>query len=143
MTAAYPAKLEGTSGHIVLEPRTDGLAQPQVTFVPLSGSNENLVFAIDDIVELKKVCLSTIPSYTSYGWANLEQAYVSMSRLALGWASGADVEGLGLTIRFKTMEQQIMADKEEGTTMEFTRVGRREQLFVRLISMGRQRWEVL
>ncbi len=66
-----------------------------------------------------------------------------MTRLALGWASGADVEGLGLTIRFKTVEQQIAGDKVDGTTMHFTRVGRREQLFVRLVSMGRQRWEVL
>lgn len=66
-----------------------------------------------------------------------------MSRLALGWASGADVEGLGLTLRFKTVEQQIAGDRVEGTTMHFTRVGRREQLFVRLVSMGRQRWEVL
>lgn len=31
----------------------------------------------------------------------------------------------------------------DGTTMQFKQVGRREQLFVRLISMGAQRWEVL
>ena len=70
-----------------------------------------------------------------------------MQRIALGWASGADVEGLGLTIRFKDVQQQLAeangAEKVEGTTLHFTRVGRREQLFVRLISMGRQRWEVL
>ena len=68
---------------------------------------------------------------------------MSLSRLALGWASGAEVEGLGLTIRFKTVEQQHAGEREEGTTMHFTQVGRREQLFVRLVSMGRQRWEVL
>lgn len=73
-----------------------------------------------------------------------------MSRIALGWASGAEVEGLGLTIRFKPVAQQIedlkktdASEKDQGTTMEFTRVGRREQLFVRLISMGAQRWEML
>lgn len=70
-----------------------------------------------------------------------------MTRLALGWVSGADVEGLGLTIRFKDVTQQMAeavgSEKIEGITMHFTRVQRREQLFVRLISMGRQRWEVL
>jgi len=70
-----------------------------------------------------------------------------MPRMALGWVSGADVEGLGLTIRFKDVTQQLAesmgADSVEGKTLHFTRVGRREQLFVRLISMGRQRWEVL
>ncbi|CAD6577000.1 MAG: hypothetical protein TREMPRED_001836 [Tremellales sp. Tagirdzhanova-0007] len=121
---SYPAKLDGTTGHIILESRNEILDQPQVTFVPLSGKRETFVFAIDDIVELKK-------------------AQVSLSRLALGWASGAEVEGLGLTIRFKTVEQQHAGEREEGTTMHFTQVGRREQLFVRLVSMGRQRWEVL
>lgn len=70
-----------------------------------------------------------------------------MPRLALGWVSGADVEGLGLTLRFKDVTQQMAeaagSEKVEGITMHFTRVQRREQLFVRLISMGRQRWEVL
>ncbi len=70
-----------------------------------------------------------------------------MTRLALGWASGADVDGLGITLRFKDVNQQMAeaagGEKVEGRTMHFTRVGRREQLFVRLVSMGRQRWEVL
>lgn len=70
-----------------------------------------------------------------------------MTRLALGWASGADIEGLGLELRFKSVEQQIIeaagGESTQGETMAFTSVGRREQLFVRLISMGRQRWEVL
>lgn len=70
-----------------------------------------------------------------------------MARLALGWASGADVEGLGLTIRFKPVAQQLREaqgfEKEDGVTMHFTRVQRREQLFVRLVSMGVQRWETL
>ena len=66
-----------------------------------------------------------------------------MTRMALGWVSGAEVEGLGLTIRFKTAQEQMGGDKFEGETMHFARVGRREQLFVRLVSMGRQRWELL
>lgn len=71
-----------------------------------------------------------------------------MARLGLAWVSGADVEGLGLTIRFKSIEQQMREAngeklKTDGETLHFTRVGRREELFVRLISMGRQRWESL
>lgn len=70
-----------------------------------------------------------------------------MPRIALGWASGAEVEGLGLELRFKDTAQQMAeaagGDKVDGERMKFTRVGRREQLFVRLVSMGRQRWEVL
>lgn len=70
-----------------------------------------------------------------------------MARLALGWVSSADVEGLGMTIRFKSMDRQFAemngAEKTEGQTMHFTRIGRREHLFVRLVSMGRQRWEML
>jgi hypothetical protein len=75
------------------------------------------------------------------------QSHVSMPRIALGWASGAEVEGLGLELRFKDTAQQMAeaagGDKVDGERMKFTRVGRREQLFVRLVSMGRQRWEVL
>jgi ribosomal protein S6E (S10) len=70
-----------------------------------------------------------------------------MPRIALGWVSGAEVEGLGLTLRFKDVNQQIIevngGEKTEGVTMHFTRVTRREHLFVRLVSMGRQRWEIL
>jgi hypothetical protein len=72
-----------------------------------------------------------------------------MPRMALGWASGAEVEGLGLTVRFKTVQQQMaeangaIVTRDEGETLDFNRVGRREELFVRLVSMGRQRWEVL
>ncbi|KAK8864161.1 hypothetical protein IAR55_001407 [Kwoniella newhampshirensis] len=125
---SYPAKLDGVSGHIILENKNEVLTQPRISFVPISGKKEHFTWAIDDIVELKK-------------------SHVSMTRMALGWASGAEVEGLGLTIRFKSGSQQLNehlgGPKEEGTTLHFTRVGRREQLFVRLVSMGRQRWEIL
>ncbi|KAK4684455.1 hypothetical protein P7C73_g5722, partial [Tremellales sp. Uapishka_1] len=124
----YPARLDGVSGHIVLESRSGHLQAPRVSFVPTAGRKDNLVWQIDDIIELKK-------------------SSVGMTRLALGWVSGADVEGLGLEIRVKTVAQQTLeaagAPSVEGETLEFTRVGRREQLFVRLISMGTQRWEVL
>ncbi|KAK4686220.1 hypothetical protein P7C73_g3921, partial [Tremellales sp. Uapishka_1] len=125
---SYPARLDSTSGHIILESKNDRLLSPQIAFVPVAGKEERFVRAIDDIVEIKK-------------------SHVGMARLALGWASGSDVEGLGLEIRFKTVQQQQAeatgAESIDGETLEFTRVGRREQLFVRLVSMGRQRWEVL
>lgn len=117
------------------------LRAPQVAFVPLSGTKERFVWPLDDIVEIKKVSRVIYP-------AN-DQSHVSMTRIALGWASGSEVEGLGLTIRFKPVAQQVAdltkkpEDREDGKTMHFTSVGRREQLFVRLISMGAQRWEML
>ncbi|WRT66094.1 uncharacterized protein IL334_003047 [Kwoniella shivajii] len=125
---SFPCKLDKTSGHIILENRNDIIKEPRITFVPISGKSEHFVWPIDDIVEIKK-------------------SHVSMTRMALGWASGADVEGLGLTVRFKPRSQQIAehvgSEKDEGTTIHLTRVGRREELFVRLVSMGVQRWEVL
>ncbi|WVW83609.1 hypothetical protein I302_105630 [Kwoniella bestiolae CBS 10118] len=125
---SYPCKLDKTSGHIILENRNDIIKEPRITFVPISGKSEHFVWPVDDIVEIKK-------------------SHVSMPRMALGWVSGAEVEGLGLTVRFKPRSQQIAehvgSEKDEGTTIHLTRVGRREELFVRLVSMGVQRWEVL
>ncbi|KAI9639865.1 uncharacterized protein MKK02DRAFT_18941 [Dioszegia hungarica] len=129
---SFPAKLNGTSGYIILESRNDILPAPQVSFVAASGTGkEHFVWPIDDIVEIKK-------------------SHVTATRLALGWVSGAEIEGLGLTIRFKTRKQLIIDQNKtsaegrlDGTTFEFTKVARREQLFVRLVSMGAQRWEVL
>lgn len=184
---AYPCKLDGVAGHIILENKSDTLIAPQVSFVPISGIKEHLVWPLDDIVEIKKVRFAVhstvLPSilpifcflpcsfflvgscvpcvvlslrklyqrkFVTEERADELQSYVSMTRIALGWASGADIEGLGLTIRFKSKEQMLMdqnkSDDEkrtDGTTLHFKRVGRREQLFVRLISMGAQRWEVL
>ncbi|ODN79884.1 hypothetical protein L202_03778 [Cryptococcus amylolentus CBS 6039] len=129
--SSYPCKLDGTSGHIILDSKKEGVAMPTISFVPTSGKEAVFRRPIDDIVEIKK-------------------SHVAMARMALGWASGADVEGLGLTIRFKSGEQQLKeltagpkAPKEDGETVHFKRIGRREALFVRLVSMGRQRWEVL
>ncbi|WWC89593.1 uncharacterized protein L201_004518 [Kwoniella dendrophila CBS 6074] len=125
---SFPCKLDKTSGHIILENRNDIIKEPRITFVPISGKSHHFVWAVDDIVEIKK-------------------SHVSMPRMALGWASGAEIEGLGLTIRFKARTQQIAehvgSEKDEGTTIHLSRVGRREELFVRLVSMGVQRWEVL
>jgi hypothetical protein len=132
-----------TSGHIILEGRSHNLLEPRISFVPISGTDATFVYPIDDIVEIKKVFIISDQSWMLL----IEKAHVTMARLALGWVSSADVEGLGLTIRFKSLAQQTIENsggqKIEGETLDFTRVGRREHLFVRLVSMGRQRWEML
>lgn len=164
---AFPATLNGTSGYIILESRNDILPAPQVSFVAASGTGkEHFVWPIDDIVEIKKVRLcptfrllplrppllviAHIHILRSLGPELTLQSHVTATRLALGWVSGAEIEGLGLTIRFKTRKQLIIDQNKtsaegrlDGTTFEFTKVARREQLFVRLVSMGAQRWEVL
>lgn len=53
---AYPAKLDGTSGHIIIDMANDQLPLPQISFVPLTGKAASFILPIDDIVELKKVC---------------------------------------------------------------------------------------
>ena len=72
---AFPAKLDGTSGHIILEPRNDVLADPQIAFVPISGREETFVHPIDNIVEIQKVIgrLFTLSSTPSQG----EDEYMS------------------------------------------------------------------
>jgi hypothetical protein len=147
---AYPAKLDGTSGRIIIEGRNELLAEAQISFVPLTGKQPKFVRPINDIVEIKKVRLRVAPGilFVLRGRKLIPlQAHVTMPRMALGWASGADVEGLGLTIRFKDSAQQLVeangGESVDGETLHFKRVGRREQLFVRLVSMGRQRWETL
>jgi hypothetical protein len=144
---AYPAKLDGTSGRIIIEGRNELLAEAQISFVPLTGKQPKFVRPINDIVEIKKVCVAPWSLFVRPGsMLMLLQAHVTMPRMALGWASGADVEGLGLTLRFKDSAQQLVeangGESVDGETMHFKRVGRREQLFVRLVSMGRQRWAV-
>jgi hypothetical protein len=52
---AYPAKLDGVSGHIILEPRNEILQSPQISFVPVSGKKETFIRPLDDIIEIKKV----------------------------------------------------------------------------------------
>lgn len=69
-----------------------------------------------------------------------------MPRMALGWIGGADVESLGLSIRFVDPEQQVVeieGNQPDDKSYHFTGVRRREQLFNRLLSIGSQRWEQL
>jgi len=51
----YPAKLDGQTGYIIIEPVNDELVLPHIAFVPSSGKSEEFVMPIDDIVEIKKV----------------------------------------------------------------------------------------
>ena len=53
--SSFPAKLDATSGHIVLDGSHDNLVHPRISFVPISGTSERFILPIDDIVELKKV----------------------------------------------------------------------------------------
>lgn len=61
------------------------------------------------------------------------QDSVAVPRLALGLLGGAEVDSLGLTIRFAGDEDEY----------HFQSLERREQLFNRLIALGPQRWEIL
>lgn len=66
--------------------------------------------------------------------------------MALGWIGGADVESLGLSIRFAdSLQQEVekQGDQPDDETYHFTSVRRREALFNRLIAIGSQRWEIL
>lgn len=133
--AAYPCRLNGKNGHIVLDPRSEW-GVPTISYRTAAiGSKEEFTRDINDIVELKKLG-------------------ISVPRAVLGWASGADVESQTLLLRMKTsgeraydnvndMKEAKGLNSVDGDTYEFQTVGRREQLFARLISMGNQRWESL
>jgi hypothetical protein len=58
---AFPAKYDGTAGHIILEPRNDSLVLPQLSFVPIAGREASFTLPIDDIVEIKKVSPEPYP----------------------------------------------------------------------------------
>ena len=132
---SYPAKMDGTSGHLVVDHRV-GLAEPTLSFVPLRSPTEKRTFHenINDLVEIKK-------------------SGVFIGRAVLGWASGVQLEGAGLETRFKPAhlraadgigqgEGSEKHDEDfEGTVHTFSHVGRRDQLFARLISIGTQKFE--
>lgn len=60
ISVAYPARMDNKPGYIIVDNKHDGLHAPQITFVPANGTEEAFVWAIDDIVEIKKV---SIPSF--------------------------------------------------------------------------------
>ena len=133
--AAYPCRLNGKNGHIVLDPRSEW-GVPTISYRTAAiGDKGEFTRDINDIVELKKLG-------------------ISVPRAVLGWASGADIESQTLLLRMKTSGERASDDADdtkevkgmnssEGDSYEFQSVGRREQLFARLLSMGNQRWESL
>lgn len=58
---AYPAKLNGTSGHIIIDSREEGISMPTISFVPVSGTKAHFVRPVDDIVEIKKASRPHFP----------------------------------------------------------------------------------
>ncbi len=132
---SYPAKMDGTSGHLIIDHRPD-LPEPTLSFIPLRSPTEKRTFHenINDLVEIKK-------------------SGVFIGRAVLGWASGVQLEGAGLETRFKPahlrrvdgLGQGEGSEKHdetfEGSVHTFSHVGRRDQLFARLISIGTQKFE--
>ncbi|KAK4056525.1 hypothetical protein OIO90_002372 [Microbotryomycetes sp. JL221] len=132
---AYPAKLHGTSGHLILTSGPD--TQPTLSFVPLRSSLSKPSFQVkvEDLVEVKK-------------------KGVFIARAVLGWAASINLEGMGLDMRFKSIEERQRdslgqgkdphSEDHEGDTWSFSHVGRRDQLFARLLSVcGQTKWEML
>lgn len=126
----FVAKLNGTSGHLFLDDEEGCLS-----WVPLLSKSPEKVWYIDDLVEMKKQGLG-------------------VQRLALAMMSGAEIESLGLTLRFAktaddismkdmTEEEQLAYAQRAEESLNFRGVEAREQLFNRLIAMGHQRWEML
>lgn len=126
----FVAKHDGTSGHLFLDDEEGCLS-----WVPLLSKSPEKVWYIDDLVEMKKQGLG-------------------VQRLALAMMSGAEIESLGLALRFaKTADDVSMKDMSEEEqlahaqraeeSLVFRGVEAREQLFNRLIAMGHQRWEML
>lgn len=116
------------------------LAQSTISFIPLKASFQHPTFEypIEDLVEMKK-----------HG--------VWIGRTVLGWAASINLEGMGMEMRFKKLEQR-WAEKAQGgigegdkpheelssgETLSFSHVGRRDELFRRLLGISNARWEVL
>lgn len=126
----FVAKHNGTSGHLFLDDEEGCLS-----WVPLLSKTPEKVWYIDDLVEMKKQGLG-------------------VQRLALAMMSGAEIESLGLALRFAktaddvsmkdmTEEEQLAHAQKAEESLIFRGVEAREQLFNRLIAMGHQRWEML
>jgi hypothetical protein len=86
---------------------------------------------------------------------------VSVARSVMGYVAGMGLTGTGIEIRVKSGDRSldsikteekakenvvgeaVKEDLKEGESLVFTNVLRREQLFIRLISMGNQQWETM
>ncbi|GAA5892908.1 uncharacterized protein JCM6883_007510 [Sporobolomyces salmoneus] len=136
---SFPAKWNGTSGHIIIA-HSPSSPSSLISFTPLKASIQHPVFEkpIEDIVEIKK-------------------RGVWIGRTVLGWAASVNLEGMGLNLRFKSlnerMEEKVKGglgegDKpheelHQGETIEFTHVARRDELVRRLMGISDARWETL
>lgn len=140
MILAYPAKLKDTFGHLILHTSRHN-ASPTISFVSLHTDSLKFKAPICSLVELHK-------------------EGVWIGRAALSWAAATKIEGTGLVLRFKQGEVIAFGEKPESNIIagagaeggeeggeegkwRFTDVGRRDQLFNRLIAMGDQKWETL
>ncbi|KAM0746009.1 hypothetical protein T439DRAFT_330201 [Meredithblackwellia eburnea MCA 4105] len=131
----FPAKLDGTSGHIVIAHSPEGpatvsfrtLRKPDPSAAPFEAQ-------LVDLVEVKK-----------HG--------VFIARAVLGWAAAINLEGMGLEMRFKTHHERLTdgigkgedphEETHEGQLWTFSHVARRDELFLRLLAIGGQKWETL
>jgi len=136
---AFPAKWNGTSGHIHVK-HSPALARSVISFAPLKAGMAHPTFEqpIEDIVEIKK-------------------RGVWIGRTVLGWAASVNLEGMGLDLRFKTLTDRMdekangglgEGDKpheelHHGETIEFTHVARRDELVRRLMGISDAKWETL
>ncbi|GAA5962521.1 hypothetical protein JCM3765_003716 [Sporobolomyces pararoseus] len=136
---SFPAKWNGTSGHIIVQHSPSSPAS-LLSFTPLKASIQHPVFEkpIEDIVEIKK-------------------RGVWIGRTVLGWAASVSLEGMGLDLRFKTLNERMdekaqgglgEGDKpheeiHHGETIAFTHVARRDELVRRLMGISDARWETL
>ncbi|CED85520.1 Protein of unknown function DUF3292 [Phaffia rhodozyma] len=141
---AYPASYNKTNGHLIIEstdetPTTDAT----IIFVPNRSQKPTVTFPIADVAEIKK-------------------GGVGLPRSILGWAAGMDLGGTGLEFRVKKHEA-IYQGKEiapgvyvdnvyfedeaesemDGEVYQFEKVGRRDQIFIRILSLAEQNWETL
>lgn len=144
--SAYPARLDGKVGEIIIDvPDEDegSTFDTNVHFVPSGSDEPSESFHLNNIVELKK-------------------GGVGLPRSVLGWAAGMDLAGNGLEVRIKDaggkqegreispgvwVNNVVFEDEgdleQEGRVVQFERVGRRDALFVRLVSLSEALWETL
>ena len=113
--------------------------------MPKGADEPTESFAVRDIAELKK-------------------GGVGLPRSVLGWAAGMELGGTSLEVRLKRVttykagydntrypgplvDNVFFEDEgdedEQGEVVQFERIGRRDGLFVRLLSVGPQEWETL
>jgi hypothetical protein len=146
LIAEYPAKLNGKLGSLILDVPDEyegSTFDSQLLFIPDGAKEPSESIHVNNVVELKK-------------------GGVGLPRSVLGWAAGMDLAGNGLEIRVKDAGgiqegKQISpgvwvtnvvfedeGDQEQvGRVLQFERVGRRDALFVRLLSISEALWETL